>query len=67
MAQGTVRWARGFWAGVAGGVAVTIVLFAYRFQTGMPTAQEALAERMIRLLPYQVFAQILATFQHDAK
>ncbi len=59
--------AGGFWAGVAGGVVVALVLFAYRFATGMPTLQEALAERMIRLLPYQVFALILAHLQHLAK
>jgi DMSO/TMAO reductase YedYZ molybdopterin-dependent catalytic subunit len=33
----------------------------------MPTLPEALAERMIRLLPYQVFALILAKLQHLAK
>jgi len=60
-------WARGFWAGAAGGVAVAAVLFAYRFATGMPTLQEALAERMIRMLPYQVFALILEKLQHQAK
>jgi DMSO/TMAO reductase YedYZ molybdopterin-dependent catalytic subunit len=60
-------WGRNFWAGVAGGVVVALVLFAYRFATGMPTLQEALAERMIRLLPYQVFALILAKLQHQAK
>jgi DMSO/TMAO reductase YedYZ molybdopterin-dependent catalytic subunit len=59
--------AGGFWAGVLGGVLVALVLFAYRFATGMPTLQEALAERMIRLLPYQVFAEILAHLQHLAK
>ena len=58
---------RGFLAGVAGGVLAVAVLFAYRYATGMPTLQEALAERMIRLLPYQVFAQILAHLQHLAK
>jgi DMSO/TMAO reductase YedYZ molybdopterin-dependent catalytic subunit len=63
----TVVWGRGFWAGVAGGAVVAIVLFAYRFATGMPTLQEALAERMILLLPYQVFALILARLQHLAK
>ena len=67
MTQGTVRWARGFWAGAAGGVAATAVLFAYRYLTNMPTPQEALAERMILLLPYQLFAQILAALQHNAK
>jgi hypothetical protein len=33
----------------------------------MPTLPEALAERMIRLLPYQVFALVLAKLQHLAK
>ncbi len=60
-------WVRGFQTGVAAGVAVTIVLFAYRFATGTPTLEEALAERMIRLLPYQVFALVLAKLQHLAK
>jgi hypothetical protein len=46
---------------------VTLALFAYRFATGMPTLEEALAERMIRLLPYPVFALILANLQHLAK
>ncbi len=67
MTQESRSWAGGFWAGVAGGVVVALVLFAYRFATGMPTLQEALAERMIRLLPYQVFALILAHLQHLAK
>ncbi len=61
------QWGRGFVAGMAGGAGVAAALFAYRFATGMPTLQEALAERMIRLLPYQVFAVILATLQHFAK
>ncbi len=67
MERARVRWVRGFAAGAAGGAAVAVVLFAYRFATGMPTFQEALAERMIRLLPYQVFALILAQLQHAAK
>ncbi len=54
-------------AGIAGGVGVVVVLFAYRFATGMPTLQEALAERMIRMLPLPVFAFILAKLQHLAK
>jgi DMSO/TMAO reductase YedYZ molybdopterin-dependent catalytic subunit len=58
---------RGFLAGVAGGAVAIGVLFAYRYATGMPTLAEALAERMIRLLPYQVFALILARLQHLAK
>ncbi|HLW46744.1 MAG TPA: molybdopterin-dependent oxidoreductase [bacterium] len=58
---------RGFWAGAAGGAAAIAVLFAYRHATGMPTLAEALAERMIRLLPYQIFALILARLQHLAK
>ncbi len=65
-----MRWAdlrRGFWAGTAGGVAALAALFAYRFATGTPTLPEALAERMIRLLPYQVFALFLAKLQHLAK
>ncbi len=61
------HWARGFGTGVAAGVALTLVLFAYRFATGMPTPEEALAERMVLLLPYQVFTLILATLQHLAK
>jgi DMSO/TMAO reductase YedYZ molybdopterin-dependent catalytic subunit len=60
-------WVRGFAQGVAAGVAATLVLFAYRFATGMPTPEEALAERMVRLLPYPVFALILGTLQHAAK
>ena len=44
-----------------------LALFLYRSLTGMPTLPEALAERMIRLLPYQVFALILAKLQHLAK
>jgi DMSO/TMAO reductase YedYZ molybdopterin-dependent catalytic subunit len=62
-----VRWGRGFAAGAAGGVAAVLVLFGYRVATGMPTLQEALAERMIRLLPYQIFALILEKLQHLAK
>lgn len=58
---------RGFWAGAAGGAVAVAVLFAYRYATGMPTLPEALAERMIRLLPYQVFALVLAKLQHLAK
>ena len=58
---------RGFLAGVAGGVLAVAVLFAYRYATGMPTLQEALAERMIRLLPYPVFGFILDRLQHLAK
>ena len=60
-------WVCGFGPGVLAGVAVTLVLFAYRLATGMPTLQEALAERIFRLLPYQAFALILATLQHTAK
>ncbi len=60
-------WVCGFGPGIVAGVAVTLVLFAYRLATGMPTPQEALAERMVRLLPYQAFALILATLQHTAK
>lgn len=67
MRRGSVLWVRGFWAGVAGGAAVAIVLFAYRYITGMPTLQEALAERMILLLPFQIFALVLAKLQHLAK
>lgn len=63
----TISKTRGFFAGVAGGVVAVAALFAYRFATNMPTLQEALAERMIRLLPYQVFAVILAKLQHAAK
>jgi len=58
---------RGFWAGAAGGLVAILVLFAYRYAAGMPTLPEALAERMIRLLPYQVFALVLAKLQHLAK
>ncbi len=58
---------RGLWVGAAGGAVAVIVLFAYRYATGMPTLPEALAERMIRLLPYQVFALVLAKLQHLAK
>jgi len=63
----TVSKTRGFLAGVAGGAVAVAVLFAYRYATNMPTLQEALAERMIRLLPYQVFALVLARLQHLAK
>ena len=63
----TVSKTRGFLAGLAGGILAVAVLFAYRYATNMPTLQEALAERMIRLLPYQVFALILARLQHLAK
>jgi DMSO/TMAO reductase YedYZ molybdopterin-dependent catalytic subunit len=58
---------QGLWVGAAGGVAAVAVLFVYRYATGMPTLPEALAERMIRLLPYQVFALFLAKLQHLAK
>jgi DMSO/TMAO reductase YedYZ molybdopterin-dependent catalytic subunit len=58
---------RGIGAGAAAGVAAVAVLFAYRYATGMPTLPEALAERMIRLLPYQLFALLLAKLQHLAK
>ncbi len=58
---------RGLWAGAAGGAAAVLALFVYRYATGMPTLPEALAERMIRLLPYQVFALVLAKLQHLAK
>ncbi|HEV2358913.1 MAG TPA: molybdopterin-dependent oxidoreductase [bacterium] len=63
----SVSKTRGFLGGLAGGAVALGVLFAYRSATGMPTLQEALAERMIRLLPYQVFAEILARLQHLAK
>ena len=63
----SVSKTRGFLAGAAGGVLAVAVLFAYRYATGMPTLQEALAERMILLLPYQVFALILEHLQHLAK
>src|SRR5215469_1519347 len=63
----SVSKTRGFLAGVVGGVLAVAVLFAYRYATGMPTLQEALAERMILLLPYQVFALILEHLQHLAK
>jgi DMSO/TMAO reductase YedYZ molybdopterin-dependent catalytic subunit len=60
-------WIRGFGTGAAAGVAATLVLFAYRGATGTPTLPEVLAERMVRLLPYRVFAVILADLQHLAK
>ncbi len=62
-----VRWGRAFAAGAAGGAAAVIVLFAYRAATGMPTPEEALAERVIRLLPLPVFAFLLEHLQHLAK
>lgn len=62
-----VSKARAFLAGAAGGAVAIAILFAYRHATGMPTLAEALAERMIRLLPYQIFALILARLQHLAK
>ena len=46
---------------------MTLVLFAYRVATGTPTPDEVLTERMVRLLPFQVFALILADLQHLAK
>jgi DMSO/TMAO reductase YedYZ molybdopterin-dependent catalytic subunit len=52
---------------MVGGIGAVIALFAYRFATGIPTFMEALAERMIRLLPYQVFALVLEKLQHLAK
>ena len=48
-------------------MAAVLALFVYRSITGMPTLPEALAERMIRLLPYQIFALFLAKLQHLAK
>ena len=60
-------YVRGFIAGAVGGAAALVALFLYRYLTGMPTLPEALAERMIRLLPYQLFALILAKLQHLAK
>lgn len=57
----------GFGTGVAAGIALILVFFAYRFATGSPTPVEALAERLVRLLPYPVFAFILASLQHFAK
>ncbi|HLY21777.1 MAG TPA: molybdopterin-dependent oxidoreductase [bacterium] len=59
--------AHGFGTGAAAGAAATLVLFAFRFATGSPTPVEALAERLVRLLPYPVFAFILAALQHFAK
>jgi DMSO/TMAO reductase YedYZ molybdopterin-dependent catalytic subunit len=67
MNRGAGHWARGFGTGVTAGVTVTLVWFVYRFATGMPTPVEALAERMVRMLPYEVFALILANLQHLAK
>jgi DMSO/TMAO reductase YedYZ molybdopterin-dependent catalytic subunit len=67
MRREPVLWGRGFVAGAAGGVAAVVALFAYRAATGMPTLQEALAERLIRLMPYQVFAFLLDRLQHLAK
>ncbi len=60
-------WIRGFVTGAGAGVAVTLVLFAYRVVTGAPTLEEVLTERMVRLLPFQVFTLILADLQHLAK
>ncbi len=59
--------AHGFWTGVAGGAAATLVLLAGRLATGVPAPQEALAERMVRLLPDEVFTLLLAELQHLAK
>ena len=61
------HWAGGFGTGAAAGAAAALVLFAYRFATGTPTPVEALAERMVRLLPYEAFALLLANLQHLAK
>ena len=58
---------RGFGAGAEAGVAVTLILFVYRVLTGTPTPAEVVAERMVRLLPYPVFAAILAHLEHLAK
>jgi hypothetical protein len=58
---------RGFAAGAVAGVAALLAWFLFRYFTGLPTLPEALAERMIRLLPYQLFALILARLQHLAK
>jgi len=58
---------RGFGTGASAGAAAALVLFAYRFATGTPTPVEALAERMVRLLPYEAFALLLANLQHLAK
>jgi DMSO/TMAO reductase YedYZ molybdopterin-dependent catalytic subunit len=61
------HWARGFGPGFTAGIAVTLVLFAYRAATGVPTPVEALDERMVQLLPYPLFAFVLANLQHLAK
>ena len=58
---------RGFAAGAVAGAAALLAWFIFRYLTGLPTLPEALAERMIRLLPYQLFALILARLQHLAK
>ena len=57
----------GFGTGVIAGAAATLVLFAYRVATGVPMPAEALAERLIRLLPFPVFAWLLERLQHWAK
>jgi len=67
MSRRAGHWARGFWAGVAAGAAATLALFAYRVAAGTPTLVEALSERMVRLLPYPVFALILANLGELAK
>jgi DMSO/TMAO reductase YedYZ molybdopterin-dependent catalytic subunit len=67
MARGRGVWIRGFGVGAEAGVAVTLILFVYRSLTGTPTPAEVVAERMVRLLPYPVFAEILAHLQHLAK
>ena len=59
--------AGGFWPGVVAGIGTTIVLFAWRLATGIPMPQEALAERLVRLLPDAVFTLLLAELQHLAK
>jgi DMSO/TMAO reductase YedYZ molybdopterin-dependent catalytic subunit len=67
MRRAPVRCANGFLTGVVAGVGATLVLFMCRLATGVPMPQEALAERMVLLLPSPVFALLLAELQELAK
>ncbi|HLW47339.1 MAG TPA: molybdopterin-dependent oxidoreductase [bacterium] len=57
----------GFWTGVLAGAGATLVLFVSRAAWGIPMPQEALGERIVRMLPDAVFTLLLAELQHLAK
>jgi hypothetical protein len=67
MRRAPVRCANGFLTGVVAGVGATLVLFMCRLATGVAMPQEALAERMVLLLPSPAFALLLAELQELAK